>query len=361
MTSMYDALANGLHSLRNPRLISRFHTPNPKKEAEEAVTVELNEDLRNRLSCLIISTDQGRIPIIWLQEAVNVVCDVCAYISDLLPKVTCSEKDRIVLESNLEDALRLLDVCNALKESLNDLQHYVMLVRYAAVTGKDIKDTTDEELKARLSRALESLGKATYFMDAKVEENNRSSEGRSKLEACSSMLRNLGTYPHVAAPCSRRASSNAIFTDMYGLKVLVMFLFSVIAISLSIKPKRALSLFYTKNQPSWLEVLQTAQQNMKKLTDSAISCGSVAILKEVEEVFVSADGTRDVLGKFCVHEKPILDADKSNISKQCEQLSRDGDALRLDLLQLQQNLDRLFRMLLSIRVGLLDLVCTSEF
>lgn len=356
MGSMYHSLTHALHSLRNPHFSGSSALIAKKRQEDASEEKAFDGEIHNHLSQLNIHADQGFLTLSWLQDAVKTVLFTCSHISNLLPRITCSEKERVLLESNLQDTLNLLDVCNGLKEVLNDVQQYIMLVRYAARLAVDANDASHEELKCKLSRLHAALAKSAKFMHARVEENSRHAEGRSKLETCSSMLRRMGE-PLPASPGSKRAASNVLFNDMYAAKVLAIFVCSVLAVALSVKPKRPLSCVHMGEQPTWLDLLQKVQENVKKLTDQGIQQGKIALLKELDELRMHTNELYEVLDNFLKQETPIADVDKLSLSQQCEKLMKESDDLQKGLLALQQHVDGLFRMLVTIRVDFLDALC----
>ncbi|MCO5577315.1 hypothetical protein L7F22_031143 [Adiantum nelumboides] len=359
MGSMYHSLTHALHSLRNPHFSGKSHALGAKKKPEDASEGKaFDVEIRSHLSQLYIPVDQGFLTLPWLRDALKSVLFTCSHISNLLPGISCSEKERVLLESNLEDTLSLLDVCNGLKEVLNDVQHYVMLVRYAARSAVDVKDASNaEELKSKLTRFHAALLKSADFMHARVEENTRHNEGRSKLETCSSMLRRIGEPLPEASPGSKRAASNALFNDMYAAKVLAIFVCSVLAVALSVKPKRPLSCVHMAEQPTWLDLLQQIQDNVKKLTDNCIEHGKIALLKELDQLRMRTNELREMLDKILKQAAPIAYVEKLSLSQQCEKLTQESDDLQRGLLALQQHVDGLFRMLVTIRVDFLDALC----
>ncbi|KAI5054047.1 hypothetical protein GOP47_0031060 [Adiantum capillus-veneris] len=194
-------------------------------------------------------------------------------------------------------------------------------------------------------------------MHARVEENTRHREGRSKLETCSSMLRRMGEPLPEASPGSKHAASNALFNDMYAAKVLAIFVCSVLAVALSVKPKRPLSCVHMAEQPTWLDLLQRVQDNVKKLTDKGIEHGKIALLKELDQLRAHTNELYEMLDNFLKQGTPIVEADKLSLSQQCEKLVEESDDLQRGLLALQQHVDGLFRMLVAIRVDFLDALC----
>eukprot|EP00250_Pteridium_aquilinum_P006841 c16678_g1_i1 orf=482-832(+) len=110
------SLSHALHSLRNPHFAA-------KPLASSVLVSDSDIELRDRVSQLHITGEQEFLTLPWLQDALKLVLYTCAQISNLLPKISCTEKEKLLLEANLEDTLNLLDVCNGLKESLNDVQH----------------------------------------------------------------------------------------------------------------------------------------------------------------------------------------------------------------------------------------------
>lgn len=360
---MTNSLSTALHSIRMPHFPAKLHAQfvGARKKQKIICPSKLEEELRRRISLLQSTGEEGYFSLSWLHDAVDLVLDTFSQISNQLPKITYSEKERVLLEWYLEDTLNLLDVCNGLKEVLGYVQRYIMLMQYAARTGLDLSDASVEELPSKLSHVQKALAKSAEFMHSRVEENIRHNEGRSKLETCSSMLRRMVEPASGFSLNSKRAASNGLSDDMNAAKILVVFVCSVLAIALSVKPKRRLSQLPVADEPNWLESLQALQKNVKKFTDDGIDHGKVAFLRELDAVRVESDQLSEKINKSLKQESASAEMgilmDSLIISSECEKLSKDSDELQKGLRVLQQYMDDLFRRLVLIRGDFLDALC----
>lgn len=348
--SFRQSLSHALHSLQNPHFFRRSPLTVPLCKDNNPPHETFDLDLCNRLSRLD-RAEQGYLSLPWLQNSMSVVLFAYSSVLDFLPKSSFKEKEKWLLEANLEDSLKILDACNGLKEVMNDLQHYVMLVRYAARTGADVRDASDEACKSKLTRVNDALLKSVDFMHARDEGKSRLRDGRSKLETCSSVLRRMGEQ------MSDSSSGGTLFNEIYASKVLAIFICSVLATALSVKPERPLALLHLADHPDWSALLQILQQNVRKATDEGIKDGKIMLLEELDQVRLCAHELHVLLSKILEQGSLPADVDRLSLSHQCGKLFKHAEELQQGLLVLQQQIDDLFRMLIATRVDFLDALC----
>lgn len=352
-SSILHSLSHALHSLQNPFLSRRSSGPVPFCKDDNPVHQPFDLELCDHLTRLD-RADQAYLNLPWLKEAMCVVLSAFSSILRRLPKFSCTEKEIWIVEANLEDSLKLLDVCNGLKEVVNDMQHFVLHVRCAARSAADVQDASDEEYKSKLMGVNDALLKSVEFLHAREVENSKHRNGRSKLETCSSLLRRMGEQLSDARP---GGDASALFNDIYASKVSAIFMCSVVATALSMKPQRPLALLHMADRPGWPASLLTLQQNVKKAVDGGIQDGRVVLLKELDEVHACTHEIRGLLTKILDQEHWPADVKRSDLSHQFEMLCKHTDGLQQGLMVLQQNIDDLFRMLVAVRVAFLDALC----
>ncbi|KAH7438973.1 hypothetical protein KP509_04G039400 [Ceratopteris richardii] len=348
-------LRSALHTISNCHRRNISHVIHRKNASDESDKLT---DLSDQLSRLTIQRDKETLSLAWLRQAVAFVDKSWKHVFSALADTNCSERERKRFESYLEDALSLLDVCNGLKELLNDSLQYAMLVSYAARIGLDLKEATDNDAKAELLRLLNALHKSVELMNMKEEENGRHGESRSKFETCSSLLRSIGEHVHLCSPRCRWDDFSEADNAMYGAKVAAIFFGNVLALSLTVKPPRRFSLVPIKVKLSWLQDLDHIQQNLKDLTDGCIERGDIFLLKELDAVRVDAAKLQSTVINLCEADNmPPSEADRAALTAECKKLSLEADSLYEGLLLIQRHLDDLFRTLLNVRVGLVSKVC----
>lgn len=286
----------------------------------------------------------------WLQKALKLVLFTHSSVAKTIPELELPmpEKDEKSINDYLDDSVKLLDVCNALKESFGDVERYQMLVQLA-LHCFDNKDSINEK---NLIRAKDHLHDCIEAIKKKDEELDKQGQQRSKLENCSSMLRRMGEK--LTSPVSLDGSkAGPLLTAMYGAKAATIFICGVVAAALLVKPRRPLpSLHLTSSYPSWASSILRLQSKVKEEIDKKkAGASSSALLHELDCVHSEVKKLYIVLDKMTssASKREKMDEVRQSVG----QLQRYAEALQKGMTPLENQIKELYRMLVSSRVALL--------
>lgn len=343
----FNSISYPLFSSRNSN--ASANSSNPALAAFESDMLAHLEGLKQTAE-----NTHSHLDLDWLQKALLLVLFTHSSVAKTIQELELplGEKDEKSINDYLDDSVKLLDVCNVLKESFADVERYQMLVQLA-LHCFDNKDSMNDK---NLIRAKNILYECIEAMKKKDEELDRQGQQRSKLENCSSMLRRMGeklTSP--VSPDGSKASS--LLAAMYGAKTSTIFVCGVVAAALLVKPRRPLpSLHLTSSYPSWASSMLRLQSKVKEEIDKKkTKASSSALLHELDCVHSEVKKLYNVLDKMLADKA----SSASNREKMDEvrqsvgQLQRYAEVLQKGMIPLENHIKELYRMLVSSRVALL--------
>lgn len=299
----------------------------------------------------------GFLSIDWLLQALSVVLSTHSSVEALIPNLTfpLSNRDDKWVDEYLDDSAKLLDVCNVLKEGISELEQYQMLVQ-VAIRNLQVKECGKDANFYRARNALHDCLAAIKMKDTEYKQGH----ARSKLESCSSMLRTMGEKL-VNPKVMEAVKGNGFLNAIYGAKVTTIFLCGLVVIALACKPKRPLVNLHVSNQCLWASSLLSLQQRVKEETDKRKNKGSIALLRELDNVDVLVRRLYEVVDKK-VNERSLFTntQDSEQLSFLVEELACTSQNLGRGLAPLEECVNELFRLLIASRIALLDLLSSAK-
>jgi hypothetical protein len=187
-----------------------------------------------------------------------------AFIPDL--QRALDEGDFKWLDEYLDDSVKLLDICRALRDAITEIRTYDSCVDLAIRSFSRPAFGYEPHLR----RSRNTLLRCIEAVKRKEEEMNQLGQRRSKLENCSSMLRRMGEKLNMEA-----SSKGNFFMVIYAAQVSTIFICGVLASALSFKPRRPLSSIAVGGQSAWSFSLASLQQRVKEEIDRKKSKGSI--------------------------------------------------------------------------------------
>lgn len=243
------------------------------------------------------------------------------------------------LTEYLDDSAKLLDVCNVLKEGISEVEQYQMSVQRALHN----LDNREISCEFKYSRARNSLSECKEAINRK-DTVYRQGFPKSKLENCSSMLRNMGEK--LVNPKGLEAiRGNGFLNAIYGAKVTTIFLCGLLVTALTCKPKRPLSSLSVASHYKWSPSLISLQQRVKEDTDKRKNKGSIALLRELDSVDASVRRLHGILDQYLSGRAfPLSQEQAQELALDVDELRKHSSDLGQGLTPLEGHVNELFRM-----------------
>lgn len=335
--------------------------PNPITETNPVG--EFESDLSSKLDGLKQTT---QINLEWLQQALEVVLYTHSTMVQVIPELLqlpLNEREKRSINEYLDDSVNLLDACNVLRESFEDVQRYQIMVQVALHSLMDVR--SEEQIK--ITRSKNVLHECIVAIKKKEEEAGSARPGnqRSKLENCSSMLRRMGEKLSTSSSSngdhesSKNHIKNAVVMNaIYGAKTITIFLCGVLSMALLVKTKRLLPtlhlLTHHEQQPSWSQSMVKLQHRVKEEIDKRRAMkGSTALLQELDNVHVEVKG---LYRKLNVGDKASKNCFMDEIRESVSRLRGSAEDLEKKLAPVEHQVNEIYRMLVSSRVALLGII-----
>lgn len=344
-SSLFASLGAALHNLSSPRF--SFRSSSPTARSNPCLTA-FDSELASQLDELKSADDAGYLSSRWVCRAAGTVLSTHAFVEAFVPDLrqALADGETKWLDEYLDDSVKLLDVCNALREAITDMKNYHVYVELALHTLE--KGSIGE---AQLRRAKKALSKCTDALKRRDEDVNHLGQRRSKLESCSSMLRRMGEKLNL-----EDSTKGNFFAVLYGAQVTTIFICGVLTAALSFKPRRPLSSIWVAGQSPWAFALSSLQQRVKEQVDRKKAKGASALLEELDKTDMAV---RCLQG----HVEKLLNAKVFPLSQhQVGEVRQAAESLRDCSIDLGQGLDpmelhvgEVFNVLVTSRVALLDI------
>eukprot|EP00250_Pteridium_aquilinum_P017950 c23859_g1_i1 orf=394-1176(+) len=249
-SSLFASLGAALQSFSSPRF--SFKSSSPSAKSNPGLTA-FESELTFRLEQLKSTDEADYLSTPWLCEAMEVVFSTHASAEAFAPDLhqALVSGDVRWLDEYLDNSIKLLDICVALKEAISEIKSYHVQLQLALRALE--KGTMGE---AQLRRCLHALQKC---MEAVKRKDDHLGQRRSKLENCSSMLRRMGEKLN-----TEDALKGNFFMVIYAAQVSTIFICGLLSSALSFKPRRPLSPICVGGQSSWSFSLSSLQQRVKE-------------------------------------------------------------------------------------------------
>lgn len=343
-SSLFASLGAALQNFSSPRNSARVSSPtgrsHPGLSAFESELAAQLEELK--------STDEaGYLSVRWLCQAIGVVLCMHASVEAFVPDLqqALADGDTKWLDEYLDDSVKLLDVCVALREAMDEIKDYLVYVELALNTlGKG------KIGEAQLRRAKNALGKCTEALKRTDEDV---SQRRSKLENCSSMLRRMGEKLNM-----EDASKGKFFVVIYAAQVTTIFICGVLTAGLSFKARRPLSMISVAGQSGWAFSLSSLQQRVKEQVERKKAKGASALLEELDKTDLAVHCLEEKVEQMINSRAFPLSSDQAGEMKSLVGCLRDCTAeLSQGVAPLELHIGEVFKVLIASRMALLDIYC----
>ncbi|GLJ17449.1 hypothetical protein SUGI_0303790 [Cryptomeria japonica] len=346
-SSVFRAAFQGLsypsvfHNRSSSSTIYPANHDNPKLDAFES---HVCEELRRLEECgNYLSAD-------WLRQALDVCLYVHSMVEENFPHIGKNSK---WVNEHLEDMVKLLDICNALRESMSDIKQYKVELQLIVHGFQGCGPIGARQLL----RARTALGN---FNDpsAKAKE---ASEGKSRLENCSSMLRRMGERLVAPPSDAATASGGAAFLEpIYASKALMVFVCGVLVAAISTKSKRHLPQLCA-GQTAWACSLQTLHHKVKEEIEKGRNKGTTCtLLYELKAVDSSSRSLYDLVNKLINSKSvPPNESQALELRQSVQSLRNCISELESGTAPFERQISEIFRVLVSGRMALLDVLSYS--
>lgn len=350
-SSLFASLGAALHSFSSPLFFLKVSIPtaktNPALSAFESDLASQLDRLQSAFCDDITGSSYLSMP--WLCRAMQLVLSTHASAEAFVPDLqqALSHGDTKWLDEYLDDSVKLLDICNALREAIEEIKSYHGHVELALHALEEAYMG-----EAQLRRARNALRKCTDALRRKHEESSHLGQRRSKLEKCSSMLRRMGGKLSM-----EDASKGNFFMVSYAAQVATIFICGVLTTTLSLKaPGRPLSTISVDGQSTWASSLISLQQRLKEQMERKKAKGANALLEELYETDIAVRSLQDRVEKLLNAKAFPLRADRILDLRQSAGSLRDCSIeLSHGLAPLQLHVEGVFKALITSRMALLDI------
>lgn len=286
--------------------------------------------LAERLRNLMPKDREGVLSLSWMRVAMELLCqthtDIKTVITELeLP--VCDWDDKWI-DAYLDDSVKLLDICNAFSSELSRLNQGNLLLQCAL-------DKIDADNSDRFVKANSSLDGWSRHISSK----------NPRLGNCFPILDSLiGTLNRPKVKNSPKGK--VLMLAMYGVKVVTVFVSSIIAAAFSGSANKLIDIQVLKTC-LWADAFTDVQAYINGETRNMLSSGRVTVLKELESVDTSVKKLHPMIqdGVGPIEAEAVKNS-ASDLRKKAAKLSQG-----LDLLA--EEVDGFFQILLSGRDALL--------
>ncbi|KAJ7513709.1 hypothetical protein O6H91_23G011700 [Diphasiastrum complanatum] len=350
-SSLFATLGAALNAISHPHFPVR--TSSLTAHPHPAV-ISFNGDLVARLQELKQPNDGSYLSVAWLHQAMATVLATNSAVENLLVlHQSLSNRDSKWVDEYLDDSAKLLDVCNFLKEGLADVDQYHVQVELA-LHAFEAKDGLSEIKCNRAKHALIDCMEVNERKDQELLQRQQ----KSKLETCSSMLRRMGEK---LTPVAHDTQWNAFLSGLYAAKLTTIFICSLLAAALTFKPRRQFPLLHIPGQFPWSSSLLILQHKAKDEIDSGRTRQSVAHLQELDRVDAAIRKLHDFVENAMVGKLlPLGREEDDKLRNLVDNLNRSSKELEKGLGLLKPQVNEVFRMLVTSRVALLDLLSHAK-
>uniref|UniRef100_A0A0D6R5P0 Uncharacterized protein n=1 Tax=Araucaria cunninghamii TaxID=56994 RepID=A0A0D6R5P0_ARACU len=354
MAQLGSALLSSIFgTLSHPIFQGRSNSGSPGSNQPPSSPFE--SEMLTRMESLIRAGESAatHLDLKWLREALAAVLAAHVAVGAAIPAARkapalLSDKDAKSVNDYLDDSVKLLDVCNALKESFADVERYQMLVQLALHS----LDTGESMNEKKLIRTKAVLNECIEAMKKKDEELDRQGQQRSRLETCSSMLRRMGEKFTTVTP-----DGSELLSAMCGAKAVTVFVCGVLAAALLVKPRRPLPSLHVTG-PCWAPALLRLQSRVKDEVEKRKARGSnSALLQELDCVHSEVKRLHGILHKM-LGDKGVSKMDE--VRESVVTLQRVSEELQKGMGPLENQIKELYKMLVSTRVALLGVLSHSR-
>lgn len=348
-TSLFASLGAALHSFSSPKLSCKVSGGTFKGNPD---LIAFESELASRLEKLKSTDEADYLSIPWLCEAMEVVTSTHtsaeAFVPDFLQALGAG--DVRWLDDYLDNSVKLLDICIALKEALAEMKNYrthLVLALHSLEKGT-MEEPQLRRCKVRLETCVEILKR-------KDDTVNYLGQRRSKLENCSSILRRMGERLN-----TEDATKGNFFMVLYAAQVTTIFIGGLLSSALSFKPRRSLSTIYVGGQSAWSCLLSSLQPKVREQIEKKKSKGANALLEELDKSDIAVRMLLKTLKELPQRiPSPSKKAKVMEIKGSIKVLRACSDELHEGLSTLDAQLDGVYKILLASRMALLDMYSHS--
>eukprot|EP00249_Psilotum_nudum_P025858 c30856_g1_i1 orf=96-1181(+) len=350
-SSLFASLGAALHFFPSPPSSLRV---SGSVATSLSVLSAFETELASRLEQLKLTDEAGYVSAAWLCQAIDVALSMHSYTEAFVPdlQLSVTQGNGKWLDEYLDGSVKLLDVCNVLRDSVDDVQKYRTFLDSALHSLEN-----GSMGKAQLLRANRALLKSIGALKRRNEDLAQQNQRRIKLETCSSMLRRIGEKFDLADICKGN-----FFGVVYAAQITTVFVCGVLAAALCVKSRGSLSTLSIAGQAPWVFSLSSLQQRVKEQLDKKKPKGTHNLLNELEREESSVYNLQDLIEKTLLKQSfPLRDEQAKDITQAVDNIRKSSGDVGAILTTLEQRMSELFRMLISSRLILLDIYTYSRF
>ncbi|GLJ17448.1 hypothetical protein SUGI_0303780 [Cryptomeria japonica] len=282
----------------------------------------------------------------WLQKALEMCLSMHREVQQIFPQIrqAVQRQNSKWMDETLDDTVKLLDVCNALREYMRDIKQYQEKLHLV------IHMLNGPIGPWQLGRARIALG-SLCELPAKATEPP---QNKSRLENCSSVLRRMGGK--LAAPCA----GGELVEPIHAAMDLTVFVCDLLLVALSFRSRRSLPL-PCSGHSTWGGALQALQLKVKEEVDKRRNKGIVCVL--LDELFAvesASQSVNDLLKRFLNSKSvPLKEAQDLELRQSVVCLKNCVAELEDGMAFIESQINELFEVIIGGRMALLDALTYS--
>eukprot|EP01018_Ginkgo_biloba_P023952 Gb_18311 [translate_table: standard] len=347
-----------------------FHCPStrsstvdlPKTTAPDILLSAFGNRLSSQLEDLQ-STSDNQSPYLtaeWLRQALDVSLSTHYHVEKLFPHVreALLHENCNWVNQHLDDTVKLLDVCNALKRRISSIKRYEESVQLAihCLEGKAYLS------EIQFLRSRNALANCIQTME------NSEGQQRSELDNCRSILKRIMGHNPVIDSTSHAGKSikeeiaGAIINES---KVTTAFVCGALVAAFSFKSKlRSFSVTHNvQGQFGWCSSLVSLQHKLNQAMDmNRKTKGAHSLLQELDRTDATVRCLHDLLNRF-ISCKLVSLNDNNNaaeLKQSVQNLKRRAVELKQGMAPFENQINELFNVVVTSRMALLDILTYSS-
>lgn len=211
----------------------------------------------------------------WMKRAVESLSEIHTSIKSLITDLQFppSDWDSSWMNVYLDDSVKLLDICIALKSKLSRFDQGRLFLQYVLLM-------LDPSINFPSSEQLKKAAESHHALIQNFESRN------PKLECCHSILHKLAGKPYVGK-VKLSSKGKVLMRALYGVKIETIFVCSIIIAALSGSSKPLIEL-HVPEKFLWSKAFNELQGTLLPEIRTGLSGEKVIFLKEVEAVEICA-------------------------------------------------------------------------
>lgn len=211
----------------------------------------------------------------WMRLAVESLSEIHTSIKGLITDLhfPLADWDSRWMNMYLDDSVKLLDICIALRSELSRFDQGRLLLQY-------LLQISDPSINFPSSEKLKKAAESHHELIRRLESRN------PKLERCHNILHDLAGKPYIGK-LKNSSKGTVLMRALYGVKIETIFVCSIIIAALSGSSEPLIELKAPKKF-LWSEAFNEVQGTLLPEIRAHLSSEKVIFLKELEAVEICA-------------------------------------------------------------------------